>query len=407
MKSYTEFIAAAMARIMKGNATDKDREDVRGWVAGQRELRPGGEEEQGDVFLAETYRRFLESETKARGEVWEVVAGRLREQEENRFRRKRYLRLAAAACLILIVSGLWLAGVTGGKRSGEQAPAALAVVQAPIAPARQGAILRLADGSEVLLDSTGGGLLGSQGKVSVVKSGKGELKYLDAGTPKDSKPVWNTLSTPKGKQFRIELPDGTRVWLNAESSLEYPVAFNGGRREVKLKGEAYFEVAQNKEKPFFVHIANTAAGAEEQMSIQVLGTSFDAMAYSDEGEVQTTLVEGAVRVSMGGRSAGVRPGEAATIGWNAGDRIVVQKVDIEKAVAWKNGMFHYTQTPLSVIMRDIARWYDVDVRYDGALPDMKFDGSISRNNSLDKILQILAINQVHFRMEGRTIVVAK
>jgi ferric-dicitrate binding protein FerR (iron transport regulator) len=259
----------------------------------------------------------------------------------------------------------------------------------------------------VLLDSVGSGLLRQQGQVSVVKSGSGELKYLNTGSLPNGKPAYNTLTTPKGRQFKLELPDGSKVWLNAGSTLEYPVAFTGTKREVKLEGEAYFEIEHDKEHPFFVKIPDETAKGGEELTIQVLGTSFNAMAYGDEGKIQTTLLEGAVRLSRGKRVTSMQPGEAAIITRESDADFAVGKVDVERVMSWKNGMFSYNQASLSEIMRDIARWYDVEVRYEGAVPDLKFDGYISRDNSLEKILKILELNHVGFRMEGRTIVVTK
>jgi ferric-dicitrate binding protein FerR (iron transport regulator) len=427
MDSNKEYIAAAVIGLFSGKSSEREREDIKEWISRHPELGGGDNKGQSDEFLMKEYRKFLEGETQVKTEIWELIehrlaeSRRLRNSDEHietsadvgaadeqggkvvRLARKKYLGIAVAASFLLIVAAAWYAGsYKSPKPTGHRVQAIV-----PIKPASQGAILTLSDGTKLSLDSAGGGLLGRQGQVSVMKSSNGELKYLTSGPLANARPAYNKLSTPKGRQFKLELPDGSKVWLNAGSSLEYPVAFTGDRREVILEGEAYFEIEHDKQHPFFVKIPDGADKAGEDLTIQVLGTSFNAMAYRDEGKIQTTLLEGSVRLSRGKRMTGIRPGEAATIGRASDEGFAVEKVDVEKVMSWKNGMFKYDQASLAEIMRDISRWYDVDVRYEGAVPDLKFDGAISRSNSLDKILTILQLNHVIFRMEGRTIVVTK
>lgn len=418
MDSYKEYIAAAVVRLISGKASEKEREDIRQWLSRYPELSQYNMEGQGDELLIDAYRNFVEIETQVKEETWTVVMDKLVAGGQLsiadvpggkvvRVRRRRYISMAAAACILIIAGAGWYFGGFGVSKPGISVEKAAAGTPATLLPASQGAILTLADGSKVLLDSTGGGLLRRQGQVAVVKSGNGELKYLDPGGSPGRQLAFNKLTTPKGRQFRLELPDGSKVWLNAESSLEYPVAFTGGTREVKLEGEAYFEIAHDMQHPFFVKIPATAVRGGEDLMIRVLGTSFNAMAYGNEPKIQTTLLEGAVSLSRGKSVTRVQPGEAATIGRTPGEGFSVQKADVDRVMSWKNGMFSYNQASLSEIMRDIARWYDVDVRYEGAAPDLKFDGYISRSNPLNKILQILELNHVAFRMEGRTIVVSE
>jgi len=190
------------------------------------------------------------------------------------------------------------------------------------------------------------------------------------------------------------LPDGTQVWLNAASSITYPVAFTGKQRNVKISREAYFEVMQDKEKPFVVEV-------DGGMPVEVLGTHFNVNSYTDEGAVKTTLLEGSVRVGQG---VVLKPGQQV---WADGQRLSVRSnINMDKVMAWKNGLFNFEDASLQEVMRQLERWYDITVVYEGRIPDIQFEGEISRNINLSNLLRVLARAEVKFRLEeGRRLVV--
>lgn len=269
-----------------------------------------------------------------------------------------------------------------------------------IAPGSNGAELTLADGSRIALDSAGNGIVASQGSTRLVKQNNGQLNY--EAREKNKEILYNTLSTNRGKQFIVTLPDGSRVWLNAASSLHYPTAFTGRERSVDVQGEAYFEIAQDASNPFKVRVNG--------MEVQVLGTHFNINAYEDEASVNTTLLEGSVRVMKGANTVLIKPGQQARLNRSAGMDIVKQieiinDADIEQVIAWKNGFTAFKSADLRAIMRQISRWYDVDVVYEGNIPERNFTGEVYRSSNLSKLLEILTASDIHFRIEGKKLTV--
>jgi ferric-dicitrate binding protein FerR (iron transport regulator) len=255
--------------------------------------------------------------------------------------------------------------------------------------------LTLSDGSQVALNNAHNGTLASQGNVMINKNKDGQIVYANSG--EDSalqNDGYNTATTPRGGQFQLILSDGTKVWLNAASSIKYPVVFKGNERKVELTGEAYFEVAHNKKKPFKV-ISNG-------QTVEVLGTHFNINAYNNENAVRTTLLEGSVRVSTGDKNKVIKPGEQAQL--KNGD-FQIAAVDVNEVIAWKNGLFQFKDANIIDIMKQLSRWYDVDIKYEGSIPDRKFSGSISRNVNASQLLDILSFEKIHFRIEGKTIIV--
>jgi transmembrane sensor len=301
-----------------------------------------------------------------------------------------------AAALVIGFGVYWWAGIRSSEELAAQQEKAVKVQLADIPPGGNKAILTLGDGSSITLDSAGNGLLASQGGTSVKQEGKGQLVY-ESGRNAESAPVFNTVTTPRGGQFHIVLPDGTGVWLNAASSLRFPTAFTGKQRDVEITGEVYFEVAHNKQMPFVVK-----NGATE---ITVLGTHFNVMAYDDEKIARTTLLEGAVKVKRGAREALLTPGQQARIGTATGSLRVLDDVDTEKELSWKNGYFQFESESLESIMRQVSRWYDVQVQYEGNTRGENFTGRLPRNANVSGVLKILALSGVKFRIEDKTIIV--
>ena len=264
-----------------------------------------------------------------------------------------------------------------------------------VPPGGNHATLTLADGSVISLDSAANGVLTQQGNVKIVKQSNGQLLYEGAG---NHEMMYNTMTTPRGGQYRLTLPDGTLVWLNAASSVTYPAAFTGRERSVSVTGEVYFEVAANENMPFRVKAGD--------MNINVIGTRFNVNAYAEEPTVRTTLIEGAVSVSAGQASAVLKPGQQARVQGNH-TLAVINNIDTEEIIAWKNGYFQFTDADMPAVMRQIEKWYDVKVTYEGAIPKRSFGGGIQRSLPLSQVLGILEANDVKFKIEGKNITVLK
>jgi len=255
------------------------------------------------------------------------------------------------------------------------------------------AILTLANGSRLILNDAKNGTLTKQGATSITKTADGQIIYNASGAVQSIGDLsYNTLSTPRGGQYQVILPDSSHVWLNAASSIRFPTAFTGNSREVTVTGEAYFEVAHNAHKPFRV-----TTGSQ---TIEVLGTHFNVNAYNDEGAIKTTLLQGSVRLNG---STMLKPGEQ---GVNNGSGIKVSLANTENAVAWKDGKFKFAGENIKDLMRKVARWYDVDVSYDGDMATKDFSGSVSRFDQISEILNVLqSTNTIHFKIEGGRITV--
>jgi ferric-dicitrate binding protein FerR (iron transport regulator) len=295
--------------------------------------------------------------------------------------------MSAAACILIAVIStvlLMQPQTPADKKAGGNRQKI-----ADILPGSSGAILTLTNGSQIVLDSMGDGPVAKDGSAeTVLHNGKLIYNVNNAGAEKVG---YNIMTTPKGRQFRVALPDGTVVWLNAASSLQYPTAFIGDKREVSLKGEAYFEVAKNKTMPFVVHAKNNTV-------IEVLGTDFDVDAYDNNSTLDATLLTGSIKVN----GTLLRPGQQAQVD-NAVR--VVDAIDTGKVMAWKNGLFNFEGATLSQVMKQLERWYDIEVVYENGIPDIVFGGEMTKNISLSGLLLILEKSDIHYRLEGRKLII--
>lgn len=255
-------------------------------------------------------------------------------------------------------------------------------------PGKIGAILTLSNGSKIVLDSVGNGLLANQNNTIVSKK-KGGVVYTATN---GAQTVYNTMTTPRAHQYNLELSDGTKVWLNASSSITFPTSFAANERKVILTGEAYFEVAKDKKRPFRVSV--------NDMQVNVLGTHFNVNAYSDEDVVNTTLLEGSVLLTEKNRKVLLRPGQQAQTE-KSGSIIVKDDVNLEEVMGWKNGVFYFENASLQSVLRQVSRWYDVDVVFENGVPSRTFEGEIQRNLQLSQVLKILEKNKVHFKIDGK------
>ncbi|WP_285008739.1 FecR family protein [Pedobacter faecalis] len=305
-------------------------------------------------------------------------------------------KMAAAAAIIAIVGGTLLYFSPG------EAPKVNHTTSTT--PVANQAVLTLADGKEIMLDSSETGLLASQNGLEIIKVSDGRLAYKITDPQINVTAVgYSTISVPNGGQYEISLSDDSKVWLNAATSLKVPIAFAKSKaRRVTLSGEAYFEVFKDKARPFIVQTAFE--------DIKVLGTRFNVSAYNADAFTKTSLLEGAVELSSRGSGNApkvrLKPNQEAI---NDGTGFSVQSADPEIAISWKNGEFMFRNEPLQNIMAKVARWYDMEVVYqDKAVGKERFGGSISRSASLAEVLELLEMTgDVHFSVEGKKIKISK
>ena len=330
--------------------------------------------------------------------------------KEISMRSHSFIRAAAAAILILLAGGAWYyfhqkpeAGIAKNDSDADR-------FKNDMSPGGDKAVLTLADGSKIILDNAKNGTLAQQGNTKIIILDAGQLAYNSQGVKTNGEVLYNTISTPKGGQYQVILPDGSKVWLNAASSLRFPTAFVGKQRNVEMTGEAYFEVMPLSPKggqkmPFIVQVNSPATGGDGGMNVQVLGTHFNVMAYNDELDVKTTLLEGGVKVTKGTAVGLLKPGQQAKTGKNTGN-IKISTADTEEAVAWKNGLFDFNNEDIGIIMRQIERWYDVEVSFRGNIANRNFTGFVSRNSNVSQVLKKLELTgEVHFKIEGKKIAV--
>ena len=325
----------------------------------------------------------------------EAFRARLEEAIRPSIPLYRRLRPAWAAAILLLIGA-------GGYyfMHGRPAPAIVAghrSLRDDAAPGTTKAVLTLADGSRITLDSARFGELAVQGKTSVMHN-DGSLKYVGSHDPVEkmvpTNILYNTLTTGRGEQSPpLTLSDGTKVWLNALSSIRFPVAFGGKARQVEITGEAFFEIAKDGSKPFHVKA--------KDMAVEVLGTQFNVNAYPDEPDSRTTLLEGKVKVIAGGEMI-LAPGQQASV--NKGITLV-SDADIDQAVAWKSGLFDFSHADLPTVLRQLSRWYDIDVKFEGTVPARSFHGKITRDLQLSQVIRLLQDVNVRFRIEGKTLIV--
>ncbi len=387
-------IAYLIGRYFEGACTTAEREELSDWISTVQEddlLRDVLEEAwQGyqpgdDIRLLATpaLDRIQAKLFNASGNEKPVVVP-IGQQ------RKFWRPAAAAAVLLLIVAGfrIW----SHKPSSPPVLPAISAVHDAR--PGGNRAVLTLAGGGRIILDSAVNGTLAEQGNTKVEKLATGQLAYKASSAGETSSVLYNTLYTPRGGQYQLTLPEGTRVWLNSASSITYPTAFTGAERKVSITGEAYFEVADDVSHPFVVN-----KGA---MDITVMGTHFNANTYDDEKEIKVSLLEGAVKVSHSGKGEILKPGQQAQVT----DAVkVISHVDMAEVIAWKNGSFYFRRASLPVVLRQLSRWYDVDIVYEGPVPDLPFAGEMGKDLNLAQVLKILERMGVRSRIEGKKLIV--
>lgn len=313
------------------------------------------------------------------------------------FLRRSWQKWAVAALVLLIAGKVVLYFLPVSPAAKKPIASGQPVHYAQdLPPGRNNATLTLADGHTITLDSAANGGLAQQGNTKVIKL-NGQIAYTNTGgVPGDGALLLNTIATARGNQYQLILSDGSKVWLNAASSLRFPTVFKGKERRVEVSGEAFFEIVKNPAMPFKIQVA----GGE----IDVLGTHFNVNAYADESSVKTTLLEGAVAVKKDAAVQMLAPGQQAGFALKGG--ITLSKnVDVTQETAWKDGFFWFNNTDIHTLMRQVSRWYDVEVEFKGEIADDGFTGKVSRNVPLSKLLNVLEQYEIHFKIEGKKIIV--
>lgn len=298
--------------------------------------------------------------------------------------------IAASACII------WLIWPQKQDLPSQSQSVPTVSAEDPILPGNDKAILVLSNGKQIILDSVDNGLLATEKSVAIKKENAGSIAYVNATSqnPNTGTPTYNTIKIPRGGQYQVVLPDGTKVWLNAQSSIRFSPEFSGHQRLIALEGEAYFEVAKDHTRPFRVTVKNS--------TVEVLGTHFNMMAYPDEPMMKTSLLEGSVKIIHGDQTHLIHPGEQAVVN----GKITVSTANVFESVEWKNGNFNFENEKLETIMRKIARWYDIQVDYQANVTDASFVGTIPRSQSINEVLKYLELTGVvHFNVKGRRVTV--
>lgn len=399
MNNYKPYfdLGNLIAKHQRNELTPQEKEELEHWL--QSDVR------NQELFKKLTDEAIINNELETfsvtdKAKAWKNIIKKTgyKTPENKPAVTRRWLGYAAAVITLMAL------GITLSKYRSNEDLKTLAHQQKDILPGSNKATLTLANGSKIILDDAKQGKIASQKNVVINKNKSGEVIYKT--TPTDQiatgqTPVeaitMNTLTTPRGGQYEVVLPDGTRVWLNAASSLKYPTAFTGNERRVELTGEAYFEVSKDARKPFFVKTTN--------QTVAVLGTHFNINSYADEAATKTTLLEGSVKVTGNTNQLTVKlkPDQQAVNTVTAID--IKQDADIDEAVAWKNGKFLFRNTDLRTIMRQLSRWYDVDVEYLGNVAQKHYRGRISRNVPVSEIFQILKTSGINFTINGGKIIV--
>ncbi|SER87843.1 FecR family protein [Pedobacter rhizosphaerae] len=359
-----------------GKATDEQKALVETWYLSFTESEHGFSHEE-----------LLEDKNKSLASLLVYV--------DNATTRRLWRNISVAASIFLVISAGLFFYLDENKRADHKYDAKLSDVEA----GGNKATLTLADGKKIDLTSAANGNLAKLTGVEINKTADGQLVYTVKENGSSTSAIqYNTIETPNGGQYQVRLPDGTLVYLNAASSIKYPTLFAGKERKVEVVGEAYLEVAHNKNMPFKV----TSAG----QVIEVLGTQFNVSAYKDEGLMKTTLLQGSVKITSNGHSRLLVPGQQAQV--DSREIIISNDINPKEVIAWKDGYFMFNEN-LKNIMNKIARWYNVDVEYDGNVDlNQEFGGRISRTKTLSSALKIMELTgNIHFKIDGRRVIVMK
>ncbi|WPQ66182.1 FecR domain-containing protein [Chitinophaga sancti] len=334
----------------------------------------------------------LDEERVIKTEIFEVIRNRTGIQPNRQPVRRLWFPLtAAASVLLLFCVGFYF--YMPDKKAG---PQEASLLHNDALPGSNGAILTLANGQKIQLGEGGTIKPDIEHTDRIKKYGDSIVVYSSSNKCQMSSTAYNTITTPNGKQFHIVLPDGTKVFMNAASSLQYPVVFSGSERVVKLTGEAYFEVVHNSRMPFKVQV--------DKQVVEDIGTEFNINSYNDNGAIAVTVLEGSAKVQVNKNAVTLTPGQQA-LTETGNDQIKVQSADTESVLAWKNGLFHFNNASIDLVLKQLARWYDLEVIYEGSIPKKTIDGEIYRDVKFSEVFMILKALQINYRIEGRKVII--
>lgn len=404
----------------KESLTQEEQEVLDAWLSKSIHNQKVLDEVMDDELWNRDLKLLVSRDDKA---IWNKITPQIREYDPVpkavKLRTPWYNYAAAAAALVVtLLAGTYFLVYEGSSSHHQETAKTAEVTQKPktdVPPGGNKATLTLSDGSTITLDRAANGILTQDGVSKINKIKDGELVYdaAQSNSPDQLPITFNILSTPKGGRYSVTLQDGSRVWLNAASTLRFPTAFDTEERTVELTGEAYFDIApttlssNNKSNhsrvPFHVKVNG--------MDVEVLGTEFNVMAYTDEAEMKTTLLEGAVKVSAGSEAYLLKPGQQAeifnpTIPANpVSKKIRIVKADTEAAVGWKNGNLHFKNADVESVMRMVSRWYNVNVVYRGNKPAGHYSGIVSGSTNLSEVLNMLELSGINAKFDGQKIIV--
>jgi transmembrane sensor len=395
----TQHIVDLLYKNLSGTLSPAEQEELQRWENGSERKRLYVESLGNEDKLAEDlalYHPVVREERSNR--IWNEVARQIEFTDEAPVHhiksRKNWIPYAAAV-LLLIAAGTYYWFTPKEKPSVTQNNPV--PVQNDVAPGGNKATLTLADGSKIVLDSAQQGTIAKESNTTIIKTAQGKIEYK-SGREKVATLTYNTMMTPRGGQYQLTLPDGSQVWLNAESSITYPTAFTTNERKVSITGEAYFEVTHNARQPFRVETGSQI--------IEVLGTHFNINAYKEEPTINTTLLEGSVKIELKfvHTSLILKPGQQGQLAENK--LTLATKPDVEQVMAWKNGAFSFENIPLATALREIARWYDVEVIYSNGIPQMTLGGGMGRDLNLSEVLKVLQGFGIKATLENRKLYIS-
>lgn len=402
MEQQQHNITTLLLKHFNGSTTATEEAELRQWMGASAANQSFYDELMDNKKLSEKVALFQSfDQEKGWEKLEQQIPGLVQEPQQTGSVFRTWYKYVAAAALVATVLSVWL--ITG-RQADHGAVSAPVSKAAPIQPGGDKATLTLGDGRVVELDTASGTI--EEGGARLINFAAGQLSYASsqhATVNSDEPVVYNILKTPPGGQYKVILPDGTQAWLNAASSLRFPTRFNDRHREVSLEGEAFFDVASNAAAPFYVQSGN--------MQVHVLGTSFNCMAYNDEPAAEITLVTGKVRVAKAGLDAGdagknLAPGQQARLTPGADDLIQLRSdVNVDDIIAWKNGLFRFQSADIKTVLRQIARWYNLEIVYEGSVSQERFTGEIPRNSSIDEVSRILRLSNIRCSAQNGKMIV--